>query len=330
MADAATGDDLPELVHPVYLDVPMAISFLAALEGGVAFEDQSTTKTGTTRAKEREGKGGVRLPGFAALMGLGFDMSGRLATRAGEETSEEVVAVRRHTEASLFTLLRQQLRESGAVSPVRSATDLEHIEAGDLVECSGEALGNPLEQLLDLLAQVMPYTGVTPEDLEATVAGETEKKKKNPRKSGNPAVAARAGEIEAEQEAALDEVREQARGMLLALRMRNDLAAARVKDYLLRAQDGLSVVLTLSTEFFDQQTSEYLLAGEFKALGKVTRVLGPDDVINLTRRTAFGIAGPETYRDVVMGAAADIEGVSVADPLVEAPALQMLPLAVFV
>jgi hypothetical protein len=159
MAESRAENDLPELVYPVYLDVPMAISFLAALEGGVAFEDQSTTKTGSTLAKEREGRGGARLPGVAALLGLGFDMSGRLATQSGKEASEEVVAVRRHTEASLFTLLRQQLLNAGAVSTVVSASDLERIKPGDLVESSGEALGNPLQQILDLLPQIMPYMG---------------------------------------------------------------------------------------------------------------------------------------------------------------------------
>ncbi len=35
-------DDVLELVHPVYLDTPMMISFVAALEGGVAYGDERT------------------------------------------------------------------------------------------------------------------------------------------------------------------------------------------------------------------------------------------------------------------------------------------------
>jgi len=34
------------LVHPVYLDVPVMVSFLAAVECGVAYEDESTEAKG--------------------------------------------------------------------------------------------------------------------------------------------------------------------------------------------------------------------------------------------------------------------------------------------
>lgn len=52
----------PRLVHPVYLDVPMLISFLAALEGGVRFEDHITVREKDTTGKEKDANVRVGLP----------------------------------------------------------------------------------------------------------------------------------------------------------------------------------------------------------------------------------------------------------------------------
>src|ERR1700680_4428832 len=95
--DKITND---ELVYPVYLDVPMLISFLAALEGGVSLEDQSTSRLSRSSGSEREGKIRAGLPSILSLLSL--DMSGRLSAKSEDQTGEETVAVRRHTEASLF------------------------------------------------------------------------------------------------------------------------------------------------------------------------------------------------------------------------------------
>ena len=87
----------------------------------------------------------------------------------------------------------------------------------------------------------------------------------------------------------------------------------------------------MASEFFTSETSEYLRAGEFTAVGKVTRVLRSDDEISLVRRTVLGAAGPEVAREVVVKS---VEGgafqVDTFDPIIEPPALQILPLAVFV
>ena len=90
-------------------------------------------------------------------------------------------------------------------------------------------------------------------------------------------------------------------------------------------------MLTLSTEFFSKETTDYVLGGRFTVLGKVTRVLGASELINLTRRTALGIGGPDVARGLVQGFTEDKElFVQISDPIVEPPAIQILPLAVFV
>ena len=44
------------LVHPVYLDVPMMISFLAYLEGGVSTQEEETKKDVDARERVLEGR----------------------------------------------------------------------------------------------------------------------------------------------------------------------------------------------------------------------------------------------------------------------------------
>src|SRR4051794_1998544 len=55
----------PALVHPVYLDVSMMVSFLAALRDGVEFENTVTRRDLRSAAKDREASGKVRLPPLA-------------------------------------------------------------------------------------------------------------------------------------------------------------------------------------------------------------------------------------------------------------------------
>lgn len=167
------------LVHPIYLDVPMLVSFLASVEGGVSFEDQSTHRRGASTRRDREGAGaaGGRLPVLPSILSL--DISGRLRSQASQDESQEVVAVRRHTEASLFNVLRYRLEAEGAVKTIRAPKELATVALGDLVQVSGEVVGNPLQQTLALLIQLANLAGI---DLQALLA-EPEKQAKKTQRS---------------------------------------------------------------------------------------------------------------------------------------------------
>lgn len=317
--DGREGDEL-ELVHPVYLDIPMMVSFVAAVEGGVAYGDESTRRVLSGTDKDREATAGGRsgIPLLSSILNL--DMSGRLAQKERGEETEEVKVVRKHTEASLFNLLRHGLLVSERITTLDNPDQLAGLEVGALVEVSGEVVGNPLQQMLDLMTQLLPYMGMSEEDLRKPT-------RKSGRRSGNPAVkaAANQGDGGSDDEISFEEI------VRMLVTMRDDLAQATVRDLMLQAPGGLRAALTLSTEFFTNQTTDYLLGGRFTAIGKVTRVLTEGESINLTRRTALGISGPDVARDLVRGFVEDKDFfVEIGDPIVEPPAIQLLPLAVFV
>jgi len=258
--------DVSDLVHPVYLDVPMMVSFLAAVEGGVSFEDQSKTVEGSQDTREREAGGGIKLPSLLSV--LSMDVSGRLKNSGTDSTTSEVTTVRRHTEASLFNALRTRLRTSGAIIELTSVGQLDDLQTGELVEIVGQVNGNPLQHVLDLLATFAPYLGIDLDGAKSSPA----KPKQNKQRAVAPADEDTFGP---------EEIR-------LFQTMRADLDNASVRDLVLDGPDDVKAVLTLSREFLSKTGEEYLLGGRFTTLAKVTRVLANDELINLTRRTAIG------------------------------------------
>ena len=104
-----------------------------------------------------------------------------------------------------------------------------------------------------------------------------------------------------------------------------------MRDLVLSGPADIRAVLTLSTEFLTPAAADRLLGGRFTVLGKVSRVLESGEAINLTRRTALGYAGPQVARALVTDFTSDQAlFMEVGDPVVEPPAVQLLPLAVFV
>lgn len=313
-------DSQLQLVHPVYLDVPMLVSFVAANAadaGGFSFESEATEKGGsaTDRTREATGRGRAVFPLIGALIGL--DMSGLYGRKDQEQESRETKVVRQHTEASLFNLLRDELVASDRVTVIEREEQLGELKIGDLVEMSGEVIGNPLQQMLDLFTQIAPYLGY---DVEALTKP---KKRKDPSRSGNPAKASGVSKPS-------DDLSDEDTFRLLAT-MRQDLDGSSMLDLVLRGPEEIRAVLTLSREFLTRAAADSLLGGRFAVIGKVTRVLGEKEIINLTRRTAIGLGGPDLAREIVHDFS-KVEGLSVevGEAVIEPPALQLLPLAVFV
>lgn len=202
-----------QVLHPVYLDVPMMVSFLASLTGGVSFEDETTSKTGSTSDRGREGGVGIRLPAIGSLFGL--DASGRAHRHEQEDDSQEVRAVRQHTAASLFSALHAALNGDENIVRIVRPDDLNDLAPGDVVEVQGEFVGNPLQEIIGFFAQALPYymlgqeqqaalqsaNAVDVEAVQAQVAAlqadaqDLQSRASQAERSGNPAVKAEAGAL---------------------------------------------------------------------------------------------------------------------------------------
>ena len=89
-------------------------------------------------------------------------------------------------------------------------------------------------------------------------------------------------------------------------------------------------LLTVSSEYYSATTNEYLRAGSFRVIGKVTRIVEESDAINLTRRTFLGAADSELVPDMIGNVRSGTFRLDVADPIVGSPAVQILPMAIFI
>ncbi|MFT3865193.1 MAG: hypothetical protein QM729_13030 [Solirubrobacterales bacterium] len=298
-----------DLVHPLYLDVPMMISFLAALEGGgVAFEGEEMSRAATGAERTKEAGGRIGLPAIGALFGI--DLTGRLSSAGSEEESRETKVLRRHTEASLFNLLRYRLLSEERVQQVSNLSD-KKIGPGDLIEFEGEYIGNALQDIVDMFFKLLPYT-----DIEE----QANKQKKNQKKSGNPAVRATAEQRQ--------ETDEDPSAVLRMFRIvHDDLDNSPVEDVVLQGT-AAQAVLTLSQDFLSAETQQQMVSARLRVIGKVSRVLQGSETVNLMRRSALGLTGPEVAEELVESAT-KLGSVSIGHPIVKAPAVQIQPLAVF-
>lgn len=296
------------LSHPVYLDIPMMLSFLAALEGGVVVSQDMTETSSETSSHKASATAGLRARLFTVGSGE-LGAAGSLDKSATTGATSQVQ--RQHTAESLFNALLATLREDSQITSIESSEELRDLAIGQIVEIEGTFRGNPLEDILAFFATILPYVEPEPPS------------KANP-KSGNPAQ--RAAAQKADSGPALDP--DITRMFHL---MNKDLENSPVHDLLFRTPSGLPVVATASTEFYGPATVEYLREGSFRVLGKVTKVVGDGETINLSRRTVLGLASSDIAEDIVSSARA-IEGVNldVAEAIVPTPALQILPLAIYI
>ncbi len=317
-----------DLVYPLYLDVPMMTSFVAALEDGIAY-GRDVTQTSNRRrdvAAEGEGKARAGLPSmgiFASLLSL--DARGKISgdREAGDE--EEIKLVRKHTEASLFMRLRQMLKDNDRVLQISGVDDLQKLKGAEhdyLVEIKGQVFRSPLSEALEAVFRILGMLGVDPlrDQSSRSQAGGAKKQGKGQRRAASePANAL-----------ALDD--ETQLGFQLMQRIREDLAKSKVVDAVMRpsAVEDLTVVIALALEFLPDGTFENLLSGDFSVLGKVTRVVEGDEEISLYQRTVFSYLDSgvidETFAQLQNNSSLKL---SQNPSSVEAPALQVMPLAIY-
>ena len=306
------------LAHPVYLDVPMMMSFLAHLEGGVSVSESETTTATGARERVLKGRAGLRAKLWTIV---DADVGSEVSSQKRDETSAESKTERHHTAASLFNVLYGYLTEDDQILVLDREEQLEDLRSGQLVEIAGEYLGNPIEDILAFFNSLFPYmTNDDPEPVGTAKA----------KRSGNPAKrAAVATKFSAPSQGDSDS--SDAEGIRMLIRMSSDIADAPVHDLLFRTERGLQAVATVASEYYSRTTNEYLRAGDFRVVGKVTKVLQGDNTINLTRRTVMGAAGPALAQTLIqsMGENEDMS-LDVANPIVSAPAVQILPMAIFI
>lgn len=265
-----------ELLYPIYLDTDMSMAFAAALAGGIALERETVEHETHESSAVRNLRGNLRL----------FDLLGAEAGRSVTDAKSgggESRMIRRHTEASIFIALYDELRRQELVGSVTVPGTV----PGDLVVVELGPATAPLrrvvEQLVRLLDLFDPALGAVEERPQPSAPNRAARRSGQGSKPAPP-------QDQMPSESAGDEwsTRDVYR-MLQALK--DDLGHSGMTDIVVRREADPGVVLTLDNRFVTPQALELLHTSTFTVVGKVTEVWPTEtDMANLYRRSVLSLA----------------------------------------
>lgn len=288
----------------IYLNQRSVFDLLATLEGG--FTQLETVQAAGAKSAEQgaTGQASLGIANVFAFLGVSLGATGH--KQSGQSDTTTVSTERVHTPASLFARLRSHLIEASMLKNVTDHESLTQITPGDFVEFTAALQRNPLVDTVRGLIQLITLASAF--STEPATQG----------KKGQPHTADPNKKLAMQAQSILD---------VLTSEGSVDLLGKLVTSTEVRA------VLVADMNYFADPTLNDTIDGEFRVLGKVTRVLvpGSEESINLLRKTGLGIFQAEALKEM-LSAFANLQGglkpVDVATQIT-APALQVIPLAIF-
>lgn len=312
MASAAR----PVPVHPIYIDTPMLLSFLATLEDGYSVSTSVSKKDTQSRQGETTVGGETGLKNIASLLGLQITLSGQYARKKTAESDVEETLIREHTAASMFNKLYGIFKDAGILTRVNESGDLAALRPGHVVEISGSVRENPLEFLIDTLKQVIPIIAIV-QDLQQPKPANRERSQKPPAK----------GVPKAPSQPNLD----MNRAATVIEQLRSDISSGPVTDIVLDA-DFCRVIITANREFLTDSGRAALVGGSFTTLGKVTATgLSESDSVSIVRRGSLAAFAEMQQRlgSVIQSSRQQFTA-EMPDTTITGPYVQIMSLAIYV
>jgi hypothetical protein len=305
-----------DLIIPVYVDVDALLDVFASLEGGFTAATSEVVRDAVSESKERSfgAEFGARALTF---LRLGGDVKVKGAKQEDKEV--EVFLERYNTYGSLFYTLRSRLYEEGLVE--RSSTNpknLVDLKTSDFVELRGVFRPDPLIELITKFQGLMDVLS------PAIKAGAQDAKRRSSKGSRrpNPQENAAAGMADL--------------GMMAEFfkSTEKNMEKGGTRTFLVDIGDGsdYSVVTPLLKHYARDSTMTQLAYRDFRLLGKVLNNV-QDGGIDLWKGTALSALSDEMV-NLLLGAFDQVEksgfkfGAVQRD--IEAPALEVLPIAVYI
>lgn len=299
------------LIHPVYLDTPMLLSFIATLEDGVTLERSISESQGRSTATDLDAEISGATGTVLTVLGLQLDASGELSRVSEKDSSIESSFVRQHTFASLLNRLITNLVSGNAV---KTNPHVKTLKTGDLIIFKALVSDNPLEKVLSAYEGLVPFMEVA----GFTPSSKTTRQQR--RNSDHPNNQKSEEQINFES------------GKLMVDILRKDLESSPILD-LVGASDNFSAIITASREFFSSSSRAAIVAGEFKVIGKVTAVFPEDgDDISVIRRGTTAQLSPmvEALNEIVRHMSDQFSSDALPQTKLPRPVIQVLPLAIYI
>lgn len=301
------------LIHPIYLDVPMLVSFAAAIQGGLSLESE------VTQEKESNKSGSAKVAGKFGLSSLfsnlfdvtaEADMSGSASGR-NQETRHELKS---HTEASIAILLYDEFRRSkGHLIQPQDATALSKVNPGALVEVAGILEKNAVDTVIDYIDAVNILSGLASPTQSTPPTGVQQASSKQAGKTTRPA-----------KPTTLEKMRET---------LDKDRKRTPISNVILRCAEpsDVNVVVTLRTANLRDLTLTELHKNNVRVVGKVTRIVEEGQSMSAFENYGMSLLKPEML-EKLFGEIAATEGVvaEFSEVQIKGPVVQILPLMIFV
>ena len=302
------------LIHPIYLDIPMLVSFAAAIEGGLSFGTEVTREEATATATAAEGSARF---GFSGVFRQFLDASADLRVEGAQEGEKRSIerSSRAHTEASVAILLYDRLcRDRGYIVEPETLEDASKVEPGTLVEIVGTVEKNAIDAMIDYIDAIDILSNLALDDQTAPAVPTSRKSRSRSGSSKDrPEIQSPLGKMRA----VLDK----------------DRNRTPISNVLLRctAPKDITAVVTLRTEQLRDLTLSELHKNSVRVLGKVTRVIGSEESMSPFENYGMALLPPETL-DTAFNTMLDNDNIKAefSEVKVQGPALQILPLMVFV
>jgi hypothetical protein len=298
------------LIHPIYLDVPMLVSFAAAVQGGLSLASE------VTEEKKRTACGSGSLSADFNLSSL-FKSLFEAGTKANLEGSaaNETQLVRKesrsYTEASIAIILYHQLKtHKGSILEVSSIKDITNLPIGALVEVPGRVEKNTIDSIIDYANAIDILSSMGDQEMPAANTQQKGRQGFSPASKKQKSDVARVAEF-------LDQ----------------DRKRTPISNVILRTEKPteLDVVISLKKDNLRDLTLSELHKNNVRVVGKITRLIPEGEEMISFENYGMAMLNRELLAGIFTGITS-AEGFAgeLSDFVVRGPAIQILPLMIFV
>lgn len=326
---------------PIYLDTKTLLDLLASMENGFSATETILTSSTDSASTKLSGKAGFGIKDVLSFFKMDLSAS-------GEKTSEEGSNViskgdRYHTYGSLMNRLSENLVEEDLIKTIEDEDSWKDLKESDFVELRGtfipDTLSNSLK-FLDNLLNVVPLIGnpnnINPleevqnnnENQWVPFPGLDSLDPNNPLAILNmfpPQVNSNPIENQTNEDLSFSSIKQLLKWLI------DDLEREGVQTYCIECTDlpDHRAVTHLFKDYIRDNAGIELAYGEFKVIGKVVKKI-EDGHIDLLKGTIVGSS--EELQHQLLELPEEMGDLKMPDPItkIEAPALQIIPIAVYV
>jgi hypothetical protein len=311
---------------PIYLDTNTLLDLLASMENGFSTASKTVTRSDQSNSTEiaAEGNFGIN---FQSIFKLG--LKGSADKKSTNSSGDEIEEERFHTYGSLMNRLIKNLHENGEIKQVYDEKSWSDITESDFIELQGKFIPNPIinslkrfDKFFDMIINfsekklIPPYNAL---DNPPIPEGLTKSQEKVSKKQF------------------IRTAEEQLKGFKTVKGMLDgvtkNLGDENFQKYVVELKEvpNHKIVIYLFNEFIRDRAGAELPYGEFRVLGKVVRKIEGNDSIDLLEGSVMGLS--DVMIEAIKLPLKNMNGQFKMPEIfneVKSPAIQIIPIAVFV